>query len=314
MATPLRSFETPTRRLSLLGKFCLPASFICLFSYKLLLLRTYFHTPEQPFSVLIGGRRTYIILDPRHIAETYKKTKEMLFDAYIDQVMGYVDVSQSARDIMWNSMVDETSLSVPNSVRSWVRADMVQGPTSRRFYTDFLSELDSVLRNDSAFTTGNGHIHGMLKWTGDIIVMVSTNAFFGTSCFAHSPELLDAFHTFNHHAWKLLFRYPKILSKTAHDAKDICVQSLTKYFELPQHQRQDATPFVLRSEIEMRKNGISSRDIAAVLFKLYWAYVNSRSSSIYFDEVMYSNNGAESTAIRPFSPFGFLPMLYISPN
>ncbi|KAF4972522.1 hypothetical protein FSARC_946 [Fusarium sarcochroum] len=243
--------------------------------------RTYFATPAQPFSVLIGGRRTYIILDPRHIAETYKKTKEMLFDAYIDQVMGYVAVSQEARNIMWNSMCTETSLSVPNSVRSWVRGDMVQGPSSRQFYVDFLSELDRVLQHKSPFTTGKGNIHGMLKWTGDIIVMVSTNSFFGTACFEHSPELLDAFHTFNHNAWKLLFRYPKILSRTSHKAKDMCVESLTKYFELPQDKRWDAAPFVSRSEDEMRKNGIGSRDIAAVLFKLYWA-INGNPSILAF--------------------------------
>ncbi|KAF5025868.1 hypothetical protein F66182_2050 [Fusarium sp. NRRL 66182] len=230
--------------------------------------RNHFQIPAQPFSVLIGGRRTYIILDPRHIAETYKKTKEMLFDAYIDQVMGYVEVSQEARNIMWNSFVAETSSSVPNSVRAWVRADMIQGPSSRKFYDDFLSELDSVLQYKSPFTTGKENRHGMLKWTGDIIVMVSTNSFFGSACFQHSPELLDAFHTFNHHAWKLLFRYPKILSKKAHKAKDICVASLTKYFEMPQDERRDAAPFVLRSEDEMRSHGIGSRDIAAVLFKL----------------------------------------------
>lgn len=233
--------------------------------------RNYFPVPAQPFSVLIGGRRTYIILDPRHIAETYKKTKEMLFDAYVDQVMGYVDVSQHARTTMWNTTVPETDLSVPNSVRSWVRADMVQGPSSRRFYADFLAELDRVLQKDSPFTTGRGAHHGMLKWTGDIIVIVSTNCFFGTACFRHSPELLDAFHTFNHNAWKLLFRYPRVLSRVSHDAKDACVRALTKYFELPRDERRDAAPFVLRSEHEMRKNGISSRDIAAVLFKLYWA-------------------------------------------
>jgi hypothetical protein len=235
------------------------------------LTRNYFQTPSQPFSVLVGGRRTYIILDPRHIAETYKKTKEMLFDAYVDQVMGYVTVSQQSRDIMWNTIVTETSLSVPNSVRSWVRKDMAPGLSSRSFYEDFLSELDRVLQQKSRFTTEKGDIHGMLKWTGDIIVIVSTNSFFGTAVFEHAPELLDAFHTFNHHAWKLLFRYPKILSKTAHDAKDSCIRALTKYFELPQEKRLDAAPFVLRSEDEMRKHGISSRDIAAVLFKLYWA-------------------------------------------
>jgi hypothetical protein len=172
---------------------------------------------------------------------------------------------------MWNTIVPETGLSVPNSVRFWVRADMVQGPASRQFYGNFLAEIDKVLEIDGHFTTGRGNSHGMLKWTGDIIVVVSTNCFFGTSCFQHSPELLDAFHTFNHNAWKLLFRYPKILSKTSHSAKNACVIALTKYFELPQDQRRDAAPFVIQSENEMRKNGISSRDIAAVLFKLYWA-------------------------------------------
>ncbi|KAH6954504.1 cytochrome P450 [Fusarium avenaceum] len=243
--------------------------------------RNYFKTPSQPFSVLVGGRRTYIILDPRHIAETYKKTKEMLFDAYVDQVMGYVTVSQQSRDIMWNTIVTDTSVSVPNSVRSWVRKDMAPGPSSRSFYEDFLLELDRVLQQKSEFTTGTGEIHGMLKWTGDIIVIVSTNSFFGTAVFEHAPELLDAFHTFNHHAWKLLFRYPKILSKTAHDAKDSCIHALTKYFELSTEKRLDAAPFVLRSEEEMRKHGISSRDIAAVLFKLYWA-INGNPSILAF--------------------------------
>lgn len=208
-------------------------------------------------------------MDPRDIAETYKKTKELNFDAFVNQVMGYVGVSDHARMTMWSTSVPSTNLSVPNSIRSWVRQDLQRGPASEPLYADFLKELDQTL----LATAGNGSAarQSLLRWTGDIIVTASTNALFGPICLQNAPELLEAFHMFNHHAWKLLFQYPRVLSATAHDAKDGSVGALTKYFELPKEQRKGAVNFILQSEDEMRRNGIGSRDIAAVLFKLYWA-------------------------------------------
>ncbi|KAI1041139.1 hypothetical protein LB505_005883 [Fusarium chuoi] len=66
----------------------------------------------------------------------------MHFDAYIDKFMQYVSVSEKARDILWRTTVAETSLSVPNSLRSWIRADLT-GTSSRTFYDESLSELNS---------------------------------------------------------------------------------------------------------------------------------------------------------------------------
>ncbi|EMT67639.1 cytochrome P450 [Fusarium oxysporum II5] len=242
--------------------------------------RSYFRIPAQPFSVLIGGRRTYVILDPHYIAETHQKTKELHFDAYIDQFMEYVSVSKKARDILWGTTVSETSLSVPNSLRSWIRADMTQ-TSSRKFYSEFLLELDSVMQQGSSFTTGKSSEHDMLKWTSDIIVKASTKSFFGNALFENSPGLVDDFRRFNRQTWKLLYKYPRFLSRTAYDSRDSAIDGLERYFKMPQDQRRDAAPFVIKAEDEMRRHGISDRDIAAVLFKLYWA-INGNPSVLAF--------------------------------
>ncbi|VTT59180.1 unnamed protein product [Fusarium fujikuroi] len=242
--------------------------------------RSYFRTPAQPFSVLIGGRRMYVILDPRDISETHQKTKEMHFDAYIDKFMQYVSVSEKARDVLWGTTVTETSLSVPNSLRSWIRADMT-GTSSRKFYDESLSELNSVMQQGSPFTTGKSNEHDMFKWTSDIIVRVSTRNFFGTALIENSPGLVDDFREFNRQTWKLLYQYPRFLSRSAYDSRDAAIEALKRYFEMPQDQRRDAAPFVIKAEDEMRKHGISNRDIAAVLFKLYWA-INGNPSVFAF--------------------------------
>ncbi|KAL9564592.1 hypothetical protein ACKAV7_011044 [Fusarium commune] len=242
--------------------------------------RSYFRIPAQPFSVLIGGRRTYVILDPHDISETHQKTKELNFDAYIDQFMEYVSVSEKARDILWGTTVSKTSLSVPSSLRSWIRTDMIQ-TSSRKFYDECLSELDIVMHQTSPFTAGKSNEHGMLKWTSDIIVKASTKSFFGTALIQNSPGLVDDFRTFNCQTWKLFYKYPRFLSRSAYDSRDSAIDGLEKYFKMPQDQRRDAAPFVIKAEDEMRKHGISDRDIAAVLFKLYWA-INGNPSVLAF--------------------------------
>jgi hypothetical protein len=143
--------------------------------------------------------------------------------------------------------------------------------SSRKFYSDFLSELDSVLQRGSPFTTGKRNEHDILKWTSDIIVKASTKSFFGTALFEKSPGLVDDFRMFNRQTWTLLYKYPRFLSRTAYDSRDSAIDALERYFEMPQDQRRDAAPFVIKAEDEMRKHGIINRDIAAVLFKLYWA-------------------------------------------
>ncbi|KAI1035445.1 hypothetical protein LB504_006084 [Fusarium proliferatum] len=242
--------------------------------------RSYFRILAQPFSVLIGGRRMYVVLDRRDISETHQKTKELQFDAYIDQFMQYVSVSKRARDVLWGATVTETSLSVPNSLRSWIRTDMTRA-SSQRFFDECLSELNSVMQQGSPLTTGNSNEHDMFTWASDIMVRAYTKNFFGAALIENSPGLVDDFRGFNRQTWKLLYKYPRFLSRSACDSRDAAIDALERYFEMPQGQRLDAAPFMIKAENEMRKYGISNRDIAAVLFQLYWA-MNGNPSAFAF--------------------------------
>ncbi|KAH8656062.1 hypothetical protein BGZ60DRAFT_532385 [Tricladium varicosporioides] len=84
---------------------------------------------------------------------------------------------------------------------------------------------------------------------------------FGPALLGNSPEMLQAFQDFNHTAWMPLFQYPKVLGAEIHNAKEVCVESFTRYFDLSKEQKPGAGEFILNSEDEMREIGIRSRDV-----------------------------------------------------
>ncbi|KAG8361350.1 hypothetical protein FVEN_g1031 [Fusarium venenatum] len=62
---------------------------------------------------------------------------------------------------------------------------------------------------------------------------------------------------------------------------DSVINGLTRYFELPRRERQDAASFVLRSEDAMRKTGIGSQEIVTMVFKLFWG-INGMPATVAF--------------------------------
>ncbi|KAF5247075.1 hypothetical protein FAUST_927 [Fusarium austroamericanum] len=217
--------------------------------------RSYLKSAAQPFSLFIGGRRTYIVLDPRYIGEVFKKTKDLVYEPFVENLMTCLGVTEKARDIMLSTKIGDPPPSLANSVLDWVRVEMSPGPSSQPFFDKLMTELDLGLQQGSPLTNGRE---------------ISTNNFFGKVLLEQSPEILHSFPIFDRHAWEMVFRAPKLMFNTAHSAKSSVINSLTKYLELPQSQRQDAASFILRSEDAMRKNGVGSRDIAAMVFKLFW--------------------------------------------
>ncbi|KAL6914762.1 hypothetical protein FSST1_012522 [Fusarium sambucinum] len=243
--------------------------------------RSHFKSAAQPFSLLIGGRRTYVVLDPRYLSEVHRKSKDFVYEPFIDQLMLCMGVTQKTRDIMWNTKLGEPAVSLTNNVLDWVREEISLCPSSQPFFDKFIKELDDALQQGSPLTIGKASEHDMFKFAGDVIVMVSTNAFFGKVLLEQSPEILESFPIFDHHAWEMIFRAPKYMFKTAHNAMGSVIDGLTRYFELPPSERQDAASFVLRSEDAMRKSGIGSREIATMVFKLFWG-INGMPSTVAF--------------------------------
>ncbi|UZP42986.1 hypothetical protein NXS19_010802 [Fusarium pseudograminearum] len=72
--------------------------------------RSHLKNSAQPFSLLIGGRRTYIVIDPRCLGEVFKKTKDLVYEPFIENLMTCIGVTPTTRDIMLNAKNGENSL------------------------------------------------------------------------------------------------------------------------------------------------------------------------------------------------------------
>ena len=241
----------------------------------------YFGNSCSAFTMRIAGRPTYVITNPNHVHEVYKNTTTVAFDPFIDLVMGYVGVSGQGREKLWEARVKDTKLDIPNSIRSWVRVSFQQGGLLETRYQYFLDEVYRCLLESGTIdprtrtmcqeaVAEDGSV-SLVKWAGNVIIISSTDALFGPACVTNHPSLVDSFHTFNHNAWMMLFQWPSILSRVLKVSKGDCLDGLTSYFDLPQHKRPGAVSFITQSESAMREHGLDSRDIAGVIFNLYWA-------------------------------------------
>ena len=226
---------------------------------------------------------TYVVLDPKLTSETYKKTSDVSYDIFVDGIMEATGTSKLARNKMWSVTVEETKLSIPNSIREWVRQGLQRAAMNKLLYLRFREEVHDVLSvdfvprpspyfdNSVQQEVGKTGRFSLLDWTGDTLVTAFSNALFGHACVDNYPQMLDAFHRYNRKAWVVILRLPRYLKRGPHDARDRVLTGLTQYFDLPAEKRMDSADFIMRSEIEMRTHGISSQDIAAVMANFYWA-------------------------------------------
>lgn len=204
------------------------------------------------------------------MAEVWKRTKEVVYEPFIDHLMVCIGVPQASRDIVWNTKPNETSTSITTYVLDLVREEVGPGPAGQSFLDRLMQGLDDVLQDRSLLTIGKEDEHSLLKFTNDLIMTASTNTFFGKVLLQKFPDILETFATFEHHAWEIIFPLPSFLVTTGRKAKDAVIDDLARYFDLPQDERRDVAAFVSKGEDIMRENGIGSRDIAALLFKMFW--------------------------------------------
>lgn len=130
----------------------------------------YFKNTLQPFGLLLGGHRAYIILDYRHMAESYKKTKEILYEPFVDHLMVCVGVPQATRDTVWGTKSDNAA-STANYVLDSMREELSSGTTLPPSFDRFPREVDDALQGGTPLTTGQRNPHSLLEFTDDMTIM-----------------------------------------------------------------------------------------------------------------------------------------------
>ena len=149
-----------------------------------------------------------------------------------------------------------------------------------------LNYLDAQIRNffENSFTfckvksehsfvleaTEKDLVVSLKGWTGDVIASAIQNAYFGGRLFDINPGLVNTLMKFDMLAWQVFYRYPPFLSRHMNCEREIIIQTLENYFQLPPEERPGEAWFIRTLEAEYRSIGFSDREIATVMMFTYW--------------------------------------------
>lgn len=110
----------------------------------------------------------------------------------------------------------------------------------------------------------------MNTWTSDIFANAGQEAYFGNLLREIDPDLTWTFLEFDSLTWQVLYQYPSFLCGKMLSARNKMNESITKYYERPQSERADVAWFTPAFEDEVRKLGVNTRDLAAMMMTIYW--------------------------------------------
>lgn len=152
-----------------------------------------------------------------------------------------------------------------------VQLDIMQSEVLRRIDNHLACPIPSPGSRRNANSAEDIGRTSLLAWCSEVLIDSVTRAFFGDELLHIEPDFGRIFVIFDDLNWQFILQYPEFLSREMTTARNKMVKALTLYFERPLDTRKNASSFVLSLEKEMRAQGLSNGDIAAMLMLTIWA-------------------------------------------
>lgn len=239
--------------------------------------------------MMLAGRTFYVLTNTRDISECNKNLNTLSFDVFVKELMLNCGCSPSSVDKMCQEppiYVDGSTTTTLNPSRKSIsrlsldfhHTQLLPGPNSKveELIRSMLSYLDTMvtwenLRADSHYLKENlkekeNEVHVSLRrFCGKILIEAATASYFGRTFSDIDPDIVNVFHKFDSEVWKLIYNYPRQLSKGVRFARDRLVAVLTAHFQLPQSQRQGEAWFTKALEEEQRRIGLTEKEMATTI-------------------------------------------------
>ena len=223
---------------------------------------------------------------------TYKSTATLTFDKYIRDMMVAIGVTSSGLDKWWRIQAANGSRGLTGNVHavyrtpahvgeSFVKGHLNPGKQLDDIQMGLLKRIDNHLSCDvpaveSASVRAMARDRGktsLLWWCREILIDSATRTFFGDRLLQMDPDIISTFIKFDDLNWQFILKYPAVLSKEMTTARNRVIKSLTTYFQQNREKRSGASGLILALENEMRAQGLTDEDVAALLMLTFWAYV-----------------------------------------
>lgn len=238
-----------------------------------------------------------MIRDTADLAAVWKNTTSLSYESFLHRLLTSFGTSTPGVDKVFHP---NPSALVPNGnhMKSLVCSKSSQGKQFPHLLSEWakrqllpsenlvhLQELNlKYVRQVLAFERFNDYfISNDKRRTGQLAVTVSLEkfnrymlsysafrTFFGEAIFNLDPNFAQGYQTWEDNSWKVFFNYPSFFIKDVHLARVRTTESIARYFDLPESERQPCWLFETM-EAELKNIGVERMDRAGLIMMICWA-------------------------------------------
>ncbi|KAI2626816.1 putative cytochrome p450 [Xylaria nigripes] len=253
---------------------------------------------NAPFALTAFGRTFYVLTHAKHSAELYRDMEALSFDEFVQALMRKNGSDEKTIKTVFSPLPKEKPgfpnpdgvslgalLAKMHMQQLHPGANMLVLQEKGRDWINDHLRLEA-LDAECAYATSRSKTHiqvPLYKWTSDYFVRLGQHAYFGDALDRVNPNYPTAFIVFDEVIWKVLYQYPALLCRDLTAPRDEMIRALTAYFQVPKAERADDAAWIVNAmEDEMRGAGMDDRNIAIMIFHLYFAInTNARKTSFW---------------------------------
>ncbi|KAI0506259.1 putative cytochrome p450 [Xylaria bambusicola] len=253
---------------------------------------------STPFALTAFGNTFYVVTNAKHSAELYRNMESLSFDEFVQALMRTNGSDEKTIQTVFSPLPKEKpgfpnpdglslgSLSAKmHTLQRHPGANMLVLQQKGCDWINAHLNLET-LGKECAYSASRSSMHiqvPLYEWTSDYFVRLGQHVYFGDPLDRVDPGYPAAFIVFDEVIWKMLYQYPAILCRDMTAPRDQMIRALTAYFKIPKAERVDHAAWIINAmEDEMRGAGMDDRNIAIMIFHLYFAInTNARKTSFW---------------------------------
>jgi len=251
----------------------------------------------------------YIMTSAANISDALKRPEDFDYSQVITDIMVRFGISESAIKILHEKpspALFKSKTLEPNPLlksmaeigEGFMKRQLNPGKRFDEFQSIFLDGIDKRMKWDSIsakaiLALGDKEEPSQLKtvslveFVRQTLVESTTVAFFGPALLQVDPTIVDTFLYFDDRIWLFMYGIPRPWASGMLAAKEKMHRAIQVYLELPKEKRLGSAWLASTLETEMRARGIGTRDIAAWLVMIFWAYAYSLFPFIFCSHPLY---------------------------
>lgn len=248
----------------------------------------------EPFAMMLAGRTFYVISNTKDISECNKNLTTLSFDVFVKELFLNCGCSQSSVEKMFQqppiyidgsvtTTLNPSGKSIARLALDFHHKQLLPGGLNSKLeeltrsmlqYVDTMVTWEKLcvgshyLKHNAERTENEVQV-SLMRFCGKVLIEALTASYYGKAFLDIEPNMLDIFYTFDSELWKLIYNYPRQLSKDVHFARDQLVAMMTTHFQRPQSERSGEAWFTKALEEEQRRIGLTEEEMAAIVLTVY---------------------------------------------